>query len=101
MDENPPFNKNGRDNGSSAHEYEQWIDNRLNGLLNTTPQSLEEWSSWVSKGLRETGVQLTEGQEMVILLGFYRAFRQRGFDMCYCPDEKPTASCPTSICPTT
>jgi hypothetical protein len=85
-------------------EHNDWITERLNNILGndndppyeahpTTPRSLEDWASWVSRAIcRETGLQLSEKQELIILRAFFFAFRQRGFDMCYCADEKPAAS---------
>jgi hypothetical protein len=83
-----------------SNAYEDWINRRVNGLLRyeadqaakdrpmTSYKSLEEWAFWVSEALSyETGVRLSQKQEFIILQGFFYAFRQRGFDMCYCPEE--------------
>jgi hypothetical protein len=84
------------------NEYDSWIRKRLNGILRndgsydlhpTTPKSLEDWASWVSKAIRhETGLKLSEKQELLILRGFFFAVRDKGFDMYYCAEEKPRAS---------
>jgi hypothetical protein len=95
------MDRNGHDDDN---KYEDWISKRINGVLEyeakhadtrpmATYKSLEGWADWVSEALTyETGVKLSRRQEFIILQGFFYAFRQRGFDMCYCPEE--AEACP-------